>query len=132
MKNVKCIAATLNKLRLSGFRIPKANHTVKNVINGCYLCKKMNAFSFRYPKVTNSYNIKHLTILLYSAWVGSTWKRLIRKIKSCLYKIYWRFKINYFDLLNTLLDIQNSVNARPLTYALDQFGDYYIQQFSSS
>lgn len=47
------IAATLNKLRLSGFWVPKARHTVRKAISECYLCKKFNAFSFRYPKITN-------------------------------------------------------------------------------
>ena len=37
------IAATLSKLRLSGFRINKARQTVKSVIPSCSLCKRYNA-----------------------------------------------------------------------------------------
>ena len=33
------------------------------------------------------YHIKHIKIPLYAPWVGSTWERMIRVIKSCLYKL---------------------------------------------
>ena len=61
-------------------------------------------------------NIKHIRIPLYSAWVGSTWERLIRVVKNCLFKTVGRAKLTYFQLLTTLSDIQNAVNSRPLTY----------------
>ena len=61
-------------------------------------------------------NVKHTRIPLYSAWVGATWERLIRVVKSCLFKTVGRGKLTYFELLTTLSDIQNAVNSRPLTY----------------
>jgi hypothetical protein len=61
-------------------------------------------------------NIKHIRIPLYSAWVGSAWERLIRVVKSCLYKTVGRSRLNYFQFITTLSDIQVSVNSRPLTY----------------
>ena len=61
-------------------------------------------------------NIKHVQIPLYSAWVGSTWERLIRVVKSCLYKTVGRAKMTYFELLTSLSNIANVVNSRPLTY----------------
>lgn len=194
--HVKCkhlgIAATLCKFRLSGFWVHKARQRIKAVISSCSLCKKYNAISFKYPKVTNlpkhrvnfvrpylhngidftghlwiqvegerrkmyillftclniravhlelvndmsthsvvlamvrffnlygvpthiysdnarsfvagcdlvkqvfvsdefvgkfsTFNIKHLTIPLYSAWFGSVWERLIKTVKCCLFK----------------------------------------------
>ena len=216
------IGSTLTKVRMSGFWIPKARQAIKNVISSCYLCKRFNSLSFKYPKVTNlpkhrvnfvkpflhtgidytgsifvkdskgfkkmyllvftclnvravhielvpdmntvslvlaiirftniygvpshiysdnaksfiagcdvmkeiflasefcehysKYNIKHIRIPAYSAWVGSTWERMIRVIKSCLYKIVGRSSMGYYRLLTILSDIQNAVNSRPLTY----------------
>ena len=218
------IGATLNKVRLAGFWIPKGRQAVKNVISLCFMCKRFNSLAFKYPKVTNlpkhrvnlikpfrhtgidytgviqlrekkgdkckemylliftclciravhielvpdmntkslvlaiirftniygipshiysdnaktfiagcdlmkevfkasefserfsKYNIKHIRIPAYSAWVGSTWERMIRVIKSCLYKVVGRSAIGYFKLLTVLSDIQNAINSRPLTY----------------
>ena len=56
-----------------------------------------------------SLNIK---IPLYSAWVGSAWERLIRVIKSCIYKCVGRKKIEYFQFVSLLSDIQNTVVRR--------------------
>jgi len=61
-------------------------------------------------------SIKHYRIPLYAAWAGSAWERLIRTIKSCLYKVLGRKRVEYFTLLTILSDIENAVNSRPLTY----------------
>ena len=216
------VQTTLNKVRLSGFWIPKARQSVKKVISKCFMCKKFNGLCFKYPKVTNlpkhrvnlvkpfrhtgvdytghiwvkseqgaskmylliftclniravhielvpdmstqafilafirftniygipshiysdnaksfiagcnlldevftthefkenfdTYHIKHIKIPLYAPWVGSIWERMIRTIKACLFKAIGRARIEYFDLLTVLSDIQNAINARPLTY----------------
>lgn len=47
------IQSTLNKIRLSGFWIPRARQAVKKVISRCVLCQKFNNLAFKYPKVTN-------------------------------------------------------------------------------
>ena len=60
--------------------------------------------------------IKRIKIPLYSAWVRSAWERLIRVLKSCLYKIIARSKLTYFELLTSLSNIQLAINSRPLTY----------------
>ena len=41
---------------------------------------------------------------------------MIRTIKSCLYKTNGRSRINYFDLLTLISDIQNAINSKPFTY----------------
>ena len=73
----------------------------------------------------NSYllknNIRHIKIPLYSAWAGAAWERLIRTIKNCLYKTIGRKRMEYFELITLLSDIQNSINSRPLTYLNDNF-----------
>ena len=64
-------------------------------------------------------NIKHVRIPLYAAWIGSFWERMIRTIKSSLYKVVGRKQLEYFYFVSLLSDIQNSINARPLTYRDD-------------
>ena len=216
------VASTLNRLRTCCYWLPKGRATIKQVLSDCITCKKINAFSFRYPRVTdfikdkvnftkpfqhtgvdytghffvkmgdvvskfyllvftclsiraihlelvpsmstsdfllafvkfcNIYNapfslysdnastfsqatkvlnssnvddplteyleknsIKHVKIPVYSAWIGSAWERLIRTIKSSIYKCVGRRKLEYHQFVSLLSDIQNSVNSRPLTY----------------
>lgn len=47
------------------------------------------------------FNIKHLTIPLYSAWMGSVWERMIKTIKLCLYKTIGLTISIYLLLLQT-------------------------------
>ena len=47
------INSTLTMLRLNGFWCPKTKQCIKNTIGNCFVCKKFNALSFKYPKVTN-------------------------------------------------------------------------------
>ena len=47
------IQATLNHLRLAGFCLVHPYQSVKNVVHPCLICKKSNALSYIYPKVTN-------------------------------------------------------------------------------
>jgi len=64
-------------------------------------------------------SIRHVRIPLYSAWVGSAWERMIGVIKSCLYKSIGRKRVDYFEFISLLSDIQEAVNNRPLTYRCD-------------
>ena len=61
-------------------------------------------------------NIGHKKIPLYAAWCGSAWERLLRTLKSCLYKSIGKKKLEYFEFITLLSDIQESMNSRPLTY----------------
>jgi hypothetical protein len=47
------VSSTLNAIRNAGFWIPKGRATVKSILSKCVLCKKLNSFSFKYPKVTD-------------------------------------------------------------------------------
>ena len=84
------------------------------IAGGGYLESSLADSEFVAHMETN--NIKHVRIPLYSAWVGATWERLIRVLKSCLYKTIGRSKMTYFDLLTVLSDVQYAVNSRPLSY----------------
>jgi hypothetical protein len=60
-------------------------------------------------------SIKHIRIPLYSAWYGAAWERLIKVVKSCLYKSVGKSKIEYYQFLTLISDVQDAVNSRPLT-----------------
>ena len=60
--------------------------------------------------------IKHIMLPVYSAWMGSYWERLIRTIKSSIYKSIGRKRLEYFQFTALLSDIQNAINDRPLSY----------------
>ncbi|XP_043212925.1 uncharacterized protein LOC122377020 [Amphibalanus amphitrite] len=62
------------------------------------------------------HNIKHRTIPVYASWVGGVYERQIKTVKHCLYKSVGRAKLDYFELLTQLMEIQNMVNCRPITY----------------
>ena len=87
----------------------------KSFIAGIHVLEKVFA-SEEFKDRFNIYNIKHIKIPLYSPWVGASWERLIRTIKSCLKKTIGRTKLDYFNLKTVLSDIQVAVNCRPLTY----------------
>lgn len=47
------IQSTLNKVRMSGFRLIKPFQTVKSIIGPCAMCTKFNCLSYKYPHMTN-------------------------------------------------------------------------------
>ena len=63
----------------------------------------------------SAFNIKHLTIPLYSAWFGSVWERLIKSVKCCLFKLVSRKSVEYFEFFTLLFDVKNASNSRSLT-----------------
>ena len=87
----------------------------KSFVAGCNLIREVFSCS-EYKEKFDVYDIQHIRIPLYSAWVGSTWERLIRVVKSSIYKTIGRSRISYFDLLTVISDIQHAINERPLTY----------------
>ena len=109
------ILALLRFTNIYGIPSHIYSDNARSLISGCNLVEEVFGCS-EFSEHFKIYNIKHIKIPLYSAWVGSTWERLIRVVKSCLYKTVGRSRIKYFDLLTILSDIQNAINSRPLTY----------------
>ena len=62
------------------------------------------------------YNLTHKTIPIYSPWYGACWERLIKTVKSCLYKSIGRTILSVPHFLTILSDVQLAVNNRPLTF----------------
>ena len=105
-------------LRFSNkFGIPSHIYSdnARSFLKGCDVISEVFSCS-QFLEHFQTYNIKHVTIPVYSPWVGSTWERLIRVVKNCIRKTVGRAKIEYFDMLTLLCDVENAVNSRPLTY----------------
>ena len=55
--HVRCkhlgLQTTINMIRTNGFWIPRARQVVKKTLSDCFICRKFNAFSFEYPKMTD-------------------------------------------------------------------------------
>ena len=102
-------------LRFSNkFGIPSHIYSdnARSFLKGCDVISEVFSCS-QFLEHFQTYNIKHVTIPVYSSWVGSTWERLIRVVKNCIRKTVGRTKIEYFDMPTLLCDVENAVNSRP-------------------
>ena len=88
----------------SVYGIPSHLHSdnAKSFIVGGEILQKA-LMSDEYRAKFDVFDIWHVKIPLYSAWVGATWERLTRTVKSCLYKSIGRSKLSYFELLSFLM-----------------------------
>lgn len=59
-------------------------------------------------------------ILEKSPWWGGFYERLIKIVKSCLKKVIGNAYLNYEEVNTILVEIENSLNSRPLTYISDE------------
>ena len=116
MNTQSFILALIRFTNIYGITSHIYSDNAKSFIAGCDLIEEVFAPS-KFNEHFQVYNIKHIRIPSYAASVGSTWKRMIRTIKSCSCKTIGRSRINYFDLLTVISDIQNAINSKPLTYS---------------
>ena len=47
------IQATLTNIRLQGYWITSARHTIRKTLSDCVICHRYNSLSYSYPKFTN-------------------------------------------------------------------------------
>lgn len=81
----------------------------------CNLIKQVHTLG-EFEDKFSTFNIKHLTIPMYSAWFESVWECLIKTVKCCLYKLVVWQKLLYFEFLTVSSDTQNAVNSHSITY----------------
>ena len=63
-----------------------------------------------------SRQIKWVFILEKSPWWGGFYERLISIIKNCLKKVIGKSFLNYEETGTVLIDVEQTLNSRPLTY----------------
>ena len=115
MSTVQFVLAFTRFTNVYGIPSHLYSDNAKSFVAGAEILQKA-LVSDEYKANFDVFDIQHVKIPLYSAWVGATWERLIRTVKSCLYKSIGRSKLTYFELLTVVTDVQNAVNSRPLTY----------------
>ena len=52
-------------------------------------------------------------------WWGGFWERLVRSVKNCIKKVVGRSTLNFEELRTLLVEVESTLNNRPLTYVYD-------------
>ena len=66
--------------------------------------------------------IEWINILSKAPWYGGVYERLIRRVKCCLKKTLRNAKVTSAELYTLVIDIEGTLNNRPLTYlSADEF-----------
>ena len=55
-------------------------------------------------------------------WWGGFFERLVRSVKRCLKKVLGNARLTFSKLLTTVVEIEGTLNSRPLTYEYDEVG----------
>ena len=99
------IQATLNKVRLNGFRLIKPYMSVRAAISPCITCKRFNALAYKYPKMTNLPEHRVNMVDVYGhCGIDYTGHFLVKekfKIKKKVYEVERKYYILIFTCLNT-------------------------------
>ena len=53
--------------------------------------------------------------------VRRLYERIIGIIKNCLKKVIWKSCLRYFEVKTVLVEIEHTLNSRPLTYMSEEY-----------
>ena len=71
----------------------------------------------------NEFKIRWKFIAPRAPWQGGFYERLIRVVKGCLKKVMYRRMLDWDELVTVLLEIEQCINNRPLTYVESELAD---------
>ncbi|UYV64985.1 hypothetical protein LAZ67_3002655 [Cordylochernes scorpioides] len=95
--------------------------------NGTNLVGTRNLFArLKWDKIVKETQEQRISWKLYpptAAWWGGFWERMIRMIKNLLKKILGHRKLNYEQLETCLIEVESTINKRPLTYITENSDD---------
>jgi transposase InsO family protein len=60
-------------------------------------------------------------ILPYAPWNGGFYERMVRSTKRCLKKVLKKNSLTYEEMQTLLMEVENTINNRPLTYIENDF-----------
>ena len=61
-------------------------------------------------------------ILAKSPWMAGFYERMVGTVKRCLRKVLSNARVKYDELETILIEVEGTINSRPLTYEYDEVG----------
>ena len=92
MSTVQFVLAIVRFVNIFGIPTHIYSDNAKSFIAGVNHISTVFA-SQEFKETFEIYNIKHVTIPLYSPWMSAVWERMIKTVKICLQKTIGRLKL---------------------------------------
>ena len=118
------VQPTLNRVREDGFRLIHPISSVRQVLRTCYICRRMNSLSFKYPKMTDlpSHRVNLIRPFAHTG-IDYTGHIIVREGEvDCKYYML------IFSCLNVRachIELLPDMSAEQFVYALIRFSNQY-------